>query len=38
MGFTRDQWTRPVEQPDGTVGRIREWPLGEGKAVAFGLA
>ena len=31
MGFTRDQWTRPVEQPDGTVRRIRNGRWGKGK-------
>jgi integrase len=31
MGFTRDQWTRPVEQPDGTVERIRNGRWGKGK-------
>lgn len=31
MGFSKDQWTRPVRQPDGTVTRVRNDRLGKGK-------
>lgn len=31
MGFTKDQWRRPVRQPDGTTKRIRNDRWGKGK-------
>jgi hypothetical protein len=31
MGFTRDQWTRPVKQPDGTVKRVKNDRWGKGR-------
>ena len=31
MGFTKDQWTRPVRQQDGTVQRVKNDRWGKGK-------
>ena len=31
MGFTKDQWTRPVRQLDGTVQRVKNDRWGKGK-------
>jgi integrase len=31
MAYVKDQWTRPVEQPDGTTARVRTTKWGRGK-------
>ena len=31
MGFTKDQWTRPVRQQDRTVQRVKNDRWGKGK-------
>lgn len=31
MGFTKDQWTRPEQQADGTIQRVRNARWGKGK-------